>query len=172
MARRLSGLPPSAWGEVVLDLVREQIAAVVGLSSPGLVDAEQPFKEMGFDSLDAVELRNRMNRASGLQLPATLMFDQPTPAAVAEYVRSQIAEHASPRAPIDDALERVEALLADLAVDEHVREEARSRMRRFNARVQSVLLSTDGEPGDAESDLAGASDEEMFELLDREIGSA
>ena len=172
IARQLSATPASAWGEIVLDEVRDQVAAVLGLSSPGLVDPDQPFKEMGFDSLDAVELRNRMIKASGLQLPATLMFDQPTPAAVAEYVRSRLAEHAVPRSPIDEALERIEALLAQAAKDERTREEAHRRLRVFNMRVESLLSSAGDAADDFDDELADASDEEMFELIDRELGNA
>ena len=172
IARGLSQVPESRWGEIVLDVVREQIAAVVGLSS-GQVEAGQSFKEMGFDSLDAVDLRNRMIKASGLQLPATLMFDHPTPAAVAEYLRSRLAEHAvPPREPIEEALERVEVLLADVVADAHGREEVQQRLHVFNSRVQSMLSGANGdEPDDLDEDLTLASDQEMFELIDKELGS-
>ena len=144
IARGLSQVPESRWGEIVLDVVREQIAAVVGLSS-GQVEAGQSFKEMGFDSLDAVDLRNRMIKASGLQLPATLMFDHPTPAAVAEYLRSRLAEHAvPPREPIEEALERVEVLLADVVADARGREEVQQRLHVFNSRVQSRIWDARG----------------------------
>jgi acyl carrier protein len=90
LARRLAGTPESEWEDVVLDLVRAEIAAVLGYSSPGAVEPERAFKELGFDSLGAVEFRNRLVVATGLQLPSTLVFDHPNAKAAAGFIRSRI----------------------------------------------------------------------------------
>ena len=91
LARKLSGAAESEWDAIILELVRGHVAGVLGHASSQDVDPERPFKESGFDSLGAVELRNRLTQATGLRLPATLIFDHPSPAAVGDYVRGQMA---------------------------------------------------------------------------------
>ncbi|MGV9820723.1 SDR family NAD(P)-dependent oxidoreductase [Nocardia xishanensis] len=90
LSARLAGVPEERRGEVVLEAVRDQVAAVLGHDSGESVDAGKPFRELGFDSLGAVEFRNRLGKATGLQLPSTLVFDHPTPAAVAKLVQSRV----------------------------------------------------------------------------------
>ncbi|WP_433683183.1 SDR family NAD(P)-dependent oxidoreductase [Nocardia sp. CA-119907] len=89
LGARLAAVPEDRRGELVLAVVREQAAAVLGHASPGLIDVEKPFNEMGFDSLGGVEFRNKLAKATGVRLPSTLVFDHPTPAAVAKFVQSR-----------------------------------------------------------------------------------
>ncbi len=78
LARRLASTPESEHERVVLDLVRLEVASVLGHDLPDAIDVQRPFNELGLDSLAAVELRNRLGQASGCQLPATLVFDYPS----------------------------------------------------------------------------------------------
>ncbi|MGA5578895.1 type I polyketide synthase, partial [Streptomyces koyangensis] len=86
----LAGVPESEWVRTLVDLVRRETATVLGYPEP--VDAERPFKDLGVDSLTALQVRKRVAEAVGLQLPATLVFDHPTPSAVARHLLSLIGE--------------------------------------------------------------------------------
>ncbi|MYX11608.1 polyketide synthase, partial [Streptomyces sp. SID8375] len=87
---RLAGLTKADQDRALLDLVTAQVALVLGYSGSSGLDASRAFKDLGFDSLTAVELRNRMDNATGLRLPATLIFDYPTPGAMVRHLREEL----------------------------------------------------------------------------------
>ncbi|MGC1851756.1 MAG: SDR family NAD(P)-dependent oxidoreductase, partial [Solirubrobacterales bacterium] len=87
---KLASLPEAEHADHVLDLIRGEVAAVLGHGSAQEVGPEKAFQELGFDSLAAVELRNRLNAVSGLRLAATVVFDYPTPKALAKHLLDEV----------------------------------------------------------------------------------
>ncbi|MFF2044449.1 type I polyketide synthase [Kitasatospora sp. NPDC058170] len=107
LVRRLAALTGRDRTQALLDLVSTQVATVLGHTDTGAINPQRPFKELGFDSLTAVELRNRLNKATGLTLSSTLVFDHPSPLAIAELVERRLFEQkavvaAAPTVAADD----------------------------------------------------------------------
>ncbi|MFJ1584957.1 SDR family NAD(P)-dependent oxidoreductase [Streptomyces sp. NPDC088197] len=90
LRHRLTGLDPQEQDRLLLDLIREQAAAVLALPTPDTISARRSFKEFGFDSLTALQLRNALATSTGLRLPATLVFDYPTPQALTGFLRTLV----------------------------------------------------------------------------------
>jgi acyl carrier protein len=96
LAERLAAVPEPEREDVVIDLVRANAAAVLGHGSATRVEPGRAFKELGFDSLAAVELRNRLGGLTGARLPATIVFDYPTARDLGRYLLRQAVGSSEP----------------------------------------------------------------------------
>jgi acyl carrier protein len=161
LAKRLAGRDKSEQRQLVLDVVRESIAAVLGYDSPALIDPERAFQDMGFDSLTAIELRNRLTGLTGLRLPAVMVFDHPSATALAEYLRDRLGPtDPDGRSAILADLDRLEAALAALAPEERDDQAVKSRLRTGNGHLPDA---------DVDGQLQNASAEEVLDFIDREL---
>ncbi|SDM31213.1 polyketide synthase 12 [Allokutzneria albata] len=142
----------------VLSVVSRETAAVLGHHSADRLGADEPFKDLGFDSLTAVDLRNRLNTLTGLRLAPTVIFDHPTPSALARHVAALLAPAPAEPAVLTE-LARLEAAVAGFDGDADTLAEVRRRL--------TALLDR---PATATADIGAASDEEMFDLLSKEFG--
>ncbi|WP_244948827.1 type I polyketide synthase [Micromonospora endolithica] len=165
---RLAGLSEEEQHTAVLDLVRTHVATVLGHESPVQVDTERGFLDMGFSSLTAVELRNRLNAAVRLRLPTTVVFDHATPRALAGHLRELLrpADRTGVSPVVDDLAELEHELESIPAAD---RATLSARLRLFLRRLDQL------EQDSADSDkVAGlrddASDDEVFKFIDDELG--
>ncbi|MFH8979368.1 beta-ketoacyl synthase N-terminal-like domain-containing protein, partial [Streptomyces sp. NPDC017890] len=112
LAVRLAGLTDTERTREILGLVRTEAAGVLGYPSADAVEAGRAFRDMGFDSLTAVEVRNRLRTRTGIDLPATLVFDYPSPAVLTEYLRGRIVDGRAPTAAVGSGLAQGGAAVA------------------------------------------------------------
>ncbi|MEV7008656.1 type I polyketide synthase [Streptosporangium sp. NPDC051022] len=164
LAERLAAMPESERDRVLLDLVRTQVAAVLGYDDVGTVEPRRAFKELGFDSVTAVDFRNQLSAAVGRRLPATVIFDYASPAALADHLRAELCPEDGD--PVTAELDRLEAMVAALP-------DAEAERTRLAARLRTILARLGPADGAVVADrLEDATADDVFDFIDRELGLA
>ncbi|GCE01097.1 type I polyketide synthase [Embleya hyalina] len=173
LVERLTTLPEAERHPAVLELIRGHVAAVLGFAGSGAVDPGRAFNEIGFDSLTAVELRNRLMAATGLKLPATLVFDYPTPIVLAGHLLAGIAPptHSAGRLVLAE-LERVEAALAAAAADCETPDEITARLELLLSTWRERRTGAEPAAEDVGERLETATADEVLSFIDNELGLA
>jgi acyl carrier protein len=162
----VSTLSTAEQEERCLRLVQTHAAAVLGHSRPDTIGAREPFKDLGFDSLTAVELRNRLTAATGLAMRATLVFDYPTPQALADHIRGQVAP-SDPATRLLDSIAELEAALSAMPITDDATAGVAERLQAMARR-----LGRDQQTAAVVEQLDVASDDELFSVLDGQFGTS
>ncbi|WP_194916707.1 beta-ketoacyl reductase, partial [Catenulispora rubra] len=171
-AENLTELDADGRRAAVMDLVRTQVAAALGHGSGDQVALERPFKDLGLDSLTAVELRNRLTGVTGVRLPASLVFDHPSPRALATHLLTLLtppeADPLGSRDGLLTALEGMERTFAVLPEGDDLREAGFLRLEQLVDR-----LRTDGRRQAVAAggfDIESASTADILAFIDGELG--
>ncbi|MEV7014147.1 SDR family NAD(P)-dependent oxidoreductase, partial [Streptosporangium sp. NPDC051022] len=171
LARRLASLPEADQRQTVRRLVRAEVAAVLGYGSAADVDDHRGFRDQGFSSLSAVELRNRLARLTGTALPSSLVFDHPTPAALVEHLRAVLVpEPEPPLTAVLAKIDELESLLAGAPVSPSDREVAAARLRRLVETPSGTATGGGSGASSSEADLSSVSDDELISFISNELG--
>ncbi|OLZ58439.1 type I polyketide synthase [Amycolatopsis keratiniphila] len=161
LKRDLAGKPEAERVRLLEEVVRIRVAAVLGHESADAIAGDRGFLELGFDSLTAVELRNRLAEATGLRLPPTLVFDRPNAGALAAYLAAELASEAAGPG-LDAELDRFAAALTAAGPGEAERARLAARLRA----LLGTLQGGEDPAGEIDGKLESADDEEMFAFID------
>uniref|UniRef100_UPI0037DA5C4D type I polyketide synthase n=1 Tax=Streptomyces winkii TaxID=3051178 RepID=UPI0037DA5C4D len=169
LTQRLAAMREAERAGFLTELVRHHAAGVLGHASPESIEPEREFRQMGFDSLTAVELRNSLGGATGAQLPATLVFDHPTPAAVAALLADELLGDEGESGGALAELDRLEAALAEGDPEELAAAGVAARLRNLLARYGGTAPG-DGAGTEVTERIQSASTSEVLAFIDNELG--
>jgi mycoketide-CoA synthase len=164
---QLAGLAPEDQRTTLTQLVRTHAATVLGHPGPQAIPPDKPFNDFGFDSLTAVELRNQLATATGIRLPTTLVFDHPTPAALAGYLHATLCPQATVEQSILRQLDQLQTALSAMSSDDATRSLAARRLRAVLGMVEG-----DMDADSAAEHIDAATTEEIFTFIDEKLGRA
>ncbi|QLH21860.1 type I polyketide synthase [Streptomyces sp. Rer75] len=175
LRQRLAGISRAEQSLVVLEVVRTNAAAALGHPTTDEVGAGRAFKELGFDSLIALELRNRLGVATGQKLPATLVFDYPTPSALAEFLCGElVGDGGTAAAPGLAELDALESALSVLDPRSEARDDIAARLRDLAAKWAEPRTAgaetADGGADTVTEKLQQATQDEVFDFIEKELG--
>ena len=175
IARQVRSLPPADAEAMLLGAVRAQTAMVLGHADTGLVGPAMAFRDLGIDSLMALELRNKLAAVTGLKLPSTLAFDYPNPSTLAQFLTTGIkpdsgADRESPADRLTKEIEQLGARLEDAFLDlvDEDKTTISALLGELQGRVRSMV--GDGSPVGIVDRISSASAGELLSLLDKELG--
>ncbi len=172
LAQRLHGLAPEEQHRQLVELVCSQAATVLGNSASPDIDPDRAFQDLGFDSLTAVELRNRLKNASGLALSPTLIFDYPTPTALADHLRSRLASVSTDEpdrlARFNEVARELETLASQPGWNPSDKSQLTSRIQTILTDLASQHDTNTNQPSD--DDIQQATESQLFAILDEELG--
>ncbi|MFJ4336494.1 type I polyketide synthase [Streptomyces sp. NPDC088935] len=169
LAERLAAMNEGRRATHLLDLVRAEVAVVLGHPSASSVEPDRAFKDLGFDSLTAVELRNRLHAATGLKLAATVVFDHPTSADLARHLHTRIPglPAAGPEGLLGE-LDRIEQMLTDVDPTDEESADIQRRLAALLSRFDEAARPAEAER--VADQIDAATDDEIFAFIDNELG--
>jgi acyl carrier protein len=168
LAGRLAGLAGAEQDRMLVNLVRAEAAAALGHDSADEIEAVRAFRDLGFDSLTAVELRNRLRAASGLRLPATVVFDYPTSVELARYLRAELSPDGPVVDPVFTQLDQLESILSGIPGGSAIRADVTDRLRTV---LSKWVSGADATPENAAAQkLESATADEVFDFINTELG--
>ncbi|MEU7146379.1 SDR family NAD(P)-dependent oxidoreductase [Nocardia sp. NPDC046473] len=162
---RLTGLTVGKQIQELLSMIRTHAAVVLGHEAAEAIKPEHAFKELGFDSLGAVEFRNRLQTATGVKLTPTAIFDYPTPLALAEHIQTLVAPAQASAAQLLADIEAVALACAEVELDDAERRDLLARLSEIDRRIRAKDESGQAEPA---VQIETADDAAIFDFIDSE----
>jgi acyl carrier protein len=168
----LTAASPADRPGLLLDVISRHAAAVLGHDGGTTLEPQRRFSDLGFDSLMAVEFRNRLSADLGRRMAAGMLFDYPTPAELVDHLLpTLVGDEPTGAAALLADLDRLEQALGETTVDdERIHRQIAGRLEVLRAKWSTDR--DDAQPGEDGFDLGAASDDDMFKLLDDELGLA